>query len=101
MALPSLYEGLPLAVLEAMAASRPVVASAVAGTVEAVIDGETGLLVPPKEPAAFAAAIQSVLDDPALAARLGAAGGARVRAEFSSETMVRRVSLVYERLLAR
>ena len=100
MALPSRYEGLPLAVLEAMAASRPVVASAVAGTVEAVIDGETGLLVPPEEPAAFAAAIRASSAMPR--SRHGSALRAgRASARVLERTMVRRVSLVYERLLAR
>ena len=60
--LPSLYEGLPLAVLEAMAASRPVVATAVGGTDEVVTDGESGLLVPPAEPAALTAAIRTILE---------------------------------------
>lgn len=101
LVLPSLYEGLPVSVLEAMAASRPVVASAVAGTSEAVIDGETGLLVPSNDPAALAAAIRRLLRDRGLAARLGAAGRARVEAEFSGAAMVRKVSHVYEELLRR
>jgi glycosyltransferase involved in cell wall biosynthesis len=99
--LSSSNEGLPVAALEAMAASRPVVASAVAGTVEAVVDGETGLLVPPGDPQSLAAALRAVLDDQALAARLGAGGRARVVEVFSQQTMVESVSRVYDELLER
>ncbi|RIK35056.1 MAG: glycosyl transferase family 1, partial [Chloroflexi bacterium] len=94
-----LYEGLPLAVLEAMAAGKPVIASAIPGTCEAVVDGETGLLVPPADPAALAAAIRQLLADPARARCLACAGLARVRQEFSVEVMVQRVAQVYETLL--
>ena len=58
--LPSLYEGLPLSILEAMAAAKPVIATQIGGTDEAVIHGETGLLVPPADPPALAAAIRTV-----------------------------------------
>jgi glycosyltransferase involved in cell wall biosynthesis len=98
--LSSINEGLPVAALEAMAASRPVVASAVAGTLEAVVDGETGLLVPEGDPESLAAALRSVLDDRAQAMRMGAAGRARVVAKFAQQEMVDRVSSVYEQLLA-
>lgn len=97
--LPSLFEGLPLSVLEAMAADRPVVATAVGGTDEAVIHGQTGLLVPPADPAALAAAIRTVLADPALAHRLAAAGKAQVHREFAVAGMVRRVTHIYDELL--
>jgi glycosyltransferase involved in cell wall biosynthesis len=99
--LPSLYEGLPLAVLEAMAAAKPVIATAVGGTDEAVINGESGLLVPSAEPAALAAAIRTVLGDAAVARRLGEAGQIRVRREFSAGRMIAEVSGVYEDLLGR
>jgi len=59
------------------------------------------MLVPPDDPAALANAIRRVLHEPELAARLGAAGRARVQAEFSRETMVQKVSSVYEELLCR
>lgn len=96
--LPSLYEGLPLAVLEAMAAGKPVVATAIGGTDEAVAHGETGWLVPPGDPAALAGAIRALLADPPLARRLAKAGNARLRREFSAETMVARVEALYDAL---
>lgn len=99
--LPSLYEGLPLSVLEAMAAGKPVIATSVGGTDEAVIPGETGLFVPPADPPALARAIRSLLRDPALANRLASAGRARVRLEFSAEKMVRQVTQIYDELIAR
>jgi glycosyltransferase involved in cell wall biosynthesis len=94
--LPSLFEGLPISLLEAMAAERPVIATAIGGTDEVVIDGQSGLLVPPGEPAAMASAIRRLLEDPALRARLAAAGRARVTSEFSAPQMVRRVTELYE-----
>ena len=97
--LPSLFEGLPLSVLEAMAAGKPVVATAIGGTDEAVVHGETGLLVPPADPATLARAIRTALSDPGLSQRLGAAGRARVHHEFSAETMVRRITEIYDELL--
>jgi glycosyltransferase involved in cell wall biosynthesis len=97
--LPSLYEGLPLSVLEAMAAERPVVATAVGGTDEAVIDGETGLLVPPGDPAALAGALAIVLGDPDIAGRFARAGKHRVETLFSARYMVEEVTTVYDDLL--
>jgi glycosyltransferase involved in cell wall biosynthesis len=97
--LPSLYEGFPLSVVEAMAAGKPVIATAVGGTPEAVSDGETGLLVPPGNPSALAAAIRSVISDPGLGRRLGRAGRERALREFSAEEMVRHVVRLYEGLL--
>jgi glycosyltransferase involved in cell wall biosynthesis len=98
--LPSLVEGLPLAVLEAMASGRPIVATAIGGTAEAVIDGETGLLVEPRDAGALARAIQAVMKDEVLAGRLGAAGRARAAKCFGVEPMIRGVAQVYEELLA-
>lgn len=97
--LPSLYEGLPLSILEAMAAGKPVVASAVGGSPEAVLDGESGLLVPPGDSVALAKALKCLLAQPGLAAQMGAAGKARVQQMFSVEVMVRQVSQTYEELL--
>ncbi len=97
--LPSLYEGLPLALLEAMAAGLPIVATAIGGTSEAVVDGVTGLLVPPGEPRSLAAAIRRALDDEGLARRLGAASRERVRREFSAAAMARRTVSIYEECL--
>ncbi len=96
--LPSLYEGLPNVVLEAMRFGKPVVATAAPGTTELVLDQQTGLLVPRRNHVALAQAIRTVLDDPALAARLGAAGRARVETEFRAETMVGRFAELFERL---
>lgn len=98
--LPSLFEGLPLTVLEGMAGGKPVIATAVGGTDEAVVPGQTGLLVPPADPVALAVAIQSVLSDPDLAMRLAMAGKARVQREFAAETMVHRVTQLYDELLS-
>src|SRR5829696_317888 len=84
LVLPSLYEGLPVSVLEAMAAERPVVATSIGGTKEAVIHEVTGLLVPPGDPVAIANAIYRLRGDPALARRLAVAGRLRVQQEFSS-----------------
>ena len=97
--LPSLYEGLPLSILEAMAAGKPVVSSAIEGTEEAVVDGETGLLVPPGEASALADAIDKILSDPELGSRLGLRGRDRVRMEFSAEVMAKRVGDVYDEIL--
>jgi glycosyltransferase involved in cell wall biosynthesis len=95
LCLPSSVEGLPLVVLEAMAQGRPVVATAVGGTPELVIDGETGVLVPPGDPGALAAALGKVLADPELARRLGEAGRSRVLASFSLSAMTDRVLGLY------
>lgn len=76
-------DGLPIVVLEAMAAGRPVVASDVAGMPLAVVPGETGLLVPEKDPAALAGAVGELLDDPERARRLGEAGRSRVERELN------------------
>jgi glycosyltransferase involved in cell wall biosynthesis len=98
LVLPSLYEGLPNVVLEAMRFAKPVVATAAPGTTEVVDDGRTGLLVPVHDPPALAQAIRTVLRDPALARRLGDAGRARVVAEFRAATMIERFAALYEEL---
>jgi len=87
VALPSLAEGLGVAALEAMAASRPVVASRVGGLAEVVVDGESGLLVPPGDAAALAAALARLAADPTLRARLAAAGRVRVLARYTAARM--------------
>jgi sugar transferase (PEP-CTERM/EpsH1 system associated) len=93
--LSSITEGLAVTLLEAMAAGLPIVATRVGGNPEVVVDGETGLLVPPRDSEALAAAIASLLDDPARAARMGSAGRDRVRQEFSLEALVRAYAAVY------
>lgn len=75
---PSLSEGLPVVIMEAMACGLPVIASAVDGIPELVVDGQTGLLVPPADPVALADAIERLSGNPALKARLGLAGRERV-----------------------
>lgn len=97
--LPSLFEGLPISVLEAMAAQRPVVATSIGGTDEVVIHGVTGLLVPPRDPATLAAAIRRLRADPVLAERLAAAGRERVEREFSAVAMARNVMRIYDEVL--
>jgi glycosyltransferase involved in cell wall biosynthesis len=86
-------------VLEAMAAGRAVVASDVSGTDEVVVNGHTGLLVPPGEPSALAAAIEALVQDTGLRERLGQAGAERVRDQFSAAAMIEHVAAVYDELL--
>jgi sugar transferase (PEP-CTERM/EpsH1 system associated) len=97
--LPSLWEGTSNAVLEAMAAGLPIVATAVGGTPEVVVDGVTGLLVPPRDPSALAGALVTLLHDADLRHRMGRAGRERVKQYFSLERMVRRTEALYEELL--
>lgn len=85
VACPSRREGFGVACAEAMAHARPVVASAVGGLLDLVVDGETGLLVPPRDPAALRAALERLLGDRELRRRLGAAGRERIREHFSWE----------------
>lgn len=90
---PARWEGFGLALLEAMLASLPVVATRVSSIPEIVVDGETGLLVPPDDASALAAAVNRVLADPA---GYGERGQARARAEFSVAKMTDRTLAVYE-----
>jgi len=86
--LPSRAEGLGVAALEAMAAARPIVATAVGGLGEAVVHERTGLLVPPENATALADAIARLLRDPGLCARLGAGGSARIAERYGADRMV-------------
>ena len=98
--LPSLSEGLPLALLEAMFASRPIVASAVGDVPVALAGGAAGLLVPPGDPTALAQAIDRLLAQPFEARQLGNGAQVRAAAEYGIERMVQRYAALYERLLA-
>jgi glycosyltransferase involved in cell wall biosynthesis len=97
--LPSRHEGMPLAVLEAMEAGLPIVATRVIGSEEVVVDGVTGALVRPADPGALCAAIAALLADPRLRHSRGAAGRRRYLAEFTRERMAARTAEVYEREL--
>jgi glycosyltransferase involved in cell wall biosynthesis len=96
--LPSLYEGTPLALFEAMAAARPVVASAVDGCAEILVDGGTGLLVPARDPAALSRALSRLLAEPALRAQLGEAAHRASRA-YDIAQSVRHIEDLYEEIL--
>lgn len=99
LVLASLWEGLPRVIPQAMAAGLPVVATAVAGNAEAVADGVTGLLVPPRDPVALGQALAALLADRDRARAMGAAGRARVD-EFSVHRMVDDIEALYARLLS-
>jgi len=96
---PSLYEAFPRVILEAMAASKPVVATRVGGVAEAVVDEETGLLVQAENVDALAAALERCILDPSLRERLGKAGRHRVEALFGAEQHARRVEGEYHQLV--
>jgi glycosyltransferase involved in cell wall biosynthesis len=95
---PVRWEGFGLALLEGMLASLPVVATRVSSIPEIVVDGETGLLVPPDDPAALASAVARVLNDPG---DYGERGRKRARQEFSVTRMADRTLAVYEKALDR
>ncbi len=97
-ACPSVYEPFGIINLEAMACETPVVACAVGGIKEVVVDGETGFLVPPQEPAKLAKALTEVLGDPDLAAKMGTAGRARVLAQFTWDRIAERTLALYRSL---
>jgi L-malate glycosyltransferase len=94
----SVTEGLGTSLLDAMACRKPIVATTAGGIPEVVKDGETGLLVPPRDHAAMAQAIVRLLQDPALRALMGHAGWRHVHERFSAERMVQDTLRVYERV---
>jgi glycosyltransferase involved in cell wall biosynthesis len=99
MALPSLDEGLPMAIIEAMATAVPVVSTPVGGVPDAVVEGETGFMVPPENPQALAEAVSRLLRDESLARQMGAAGRRRAEQLFTLDRCAREMTDVYDRLL--
>ena len=100
VAVPSHREGFGVVCAEAMAHARPVVATAVGGLLDLVVDGETGLLVPPRDPPALRAALERLLRDRELRRRLGAAARERIRERFSWDRVVDETLQAYEDALA-
>jgi glycosyltransferase involved in cell wall biosynthesis len=97
VSLTSCWEGVPYTLLEAMAWSRPVVATAVNGCPEIVVDGETGFLVPPGDTTAWARRITDLLSDPVMSDTMGQRGRRRVEERFSLRDMVTRTESLYQR----
>jgi glycosyltransferase involved in cell wall biosynthesis len=96
----SLYEGLPVALLEGMAASRPIISTAVGGIPGLVAEGETGLLVPPANPETLAGACIRLIGDPDLRIHMGKTGNAQVRKKYSLDEMNAKVISLYSLLLS-
>ena len=94
--LPSRIEGLPVTILEAMAARKPVVATSVGGVPELVLDGETGILVPPRDVPGLSKAIESLLEQPDIAHQMGNKGYEYIQQEFSHEKMWAQVQQLYK-----
>jgi D-inositol-3-phosphate glycosyltransferase len=95
------YEPFGITALEAMACQVPVIAAAVGGLIDSVVDGITGLHVPPRDPVALAAAIERILDHPGESAELGRAGRRRVRSLYSWDRVANETARVYADLLRR
>jgi glycosyltransferase involved in cell wall biosynthesis len=95
---PSAYEGFGLTLVEGMAAGLAVVADAVGGVTDIVVDGETGLLLPPGDDDALRTALADLVADPDLRARMGAAGRRRAQSHFTPESFAESFTAVYERL---
>jgi len=97
--LTSRSEGFPNSLVEAMAAARPVVATAVGGNLDAVRDGSTGRLVPPGDVSALAGALQELLQSPALRQRFGADGFARAQSEYRADRVIASLESMYDDLV--
>ncbi len=93
--LPSQWEGISLALLEAMAAGLPVIATSVGGTPEVIKNGETGLLVPPSNPHALAAAIQKMIENPSLSREMGQAGKRHCQQNYDIDRIVKEIDSIY------
>lgn len=98
--LPSLHENLSNALLEAMASNLPVVATHVGGNTEVVIDGETGIVIPPKDVTALAKAIDVLVKDKALRSKMGKRGKERIKKHFSMPVMVKKLNRIYKQMLS-
>ena len=98
--LPSFSEGIPLALVEAMAAGKPVVATAVPGNVDVVVDDRFGLLVPPRDATALAGAVCALLGDPGRAAEIAARGQERARTHFDVKRSLTATAALYDEMLA-
>jgi glycosyltransferase involved in cell wall biosynthesis len=96
---PSYTEGLSRALLEAMAAGRPVIASRVGGMAEVVRDGENGLLIPPRDPEALAQALARLLSAPTFAKKLGERARQDVQANYSLERQIKELNEIYGELV--
>ena len=97
----SLSEGFPNSLIEAMAAARPVVATPVGGVTDVVTHGVTGILVPVDDPAPLVDALRTLEADSLLCARLGEAGRGAVRTKFRQETVIEKLTTLYEMLADR
>lgn len=97
--LPSQWEGLPTALLEAMAMKRPIVASSVGGIPEIIISEQTGLLIPPEDPDALAEAVVFLLENPHVAHAMGEASYKLIREHFSVQSFVAQMEAVYDQLI--
>jgi glycosyltransferase involved in cell wall biosynthesis len=98
--LPSLFEGFGLVLLEAMAAAKPIVATRVGAIPEIVVDGETGLLVPPRDPIALAQALRHLIMNPGLACDLGRCGRQQLEQRFTVRKMVEDTVRVYQSVMS-
>lgn len=98
LVLPSKSEGMPWAVLEAMASAKPVIATAVGGIPEAVVDGETGILLSNSKPETIARAVLSMLDSPERTLQMGYAGRRRIEDRFTTSIEMRKIEALYDSL---
>jgi glycosyltransferase involved in cell wall biosynthesis len=97
--LPSLHEGIPMVLLEALALKRPVVASRVGGIPEVLSHGQSGILVSPAKPAELARAIADLIENQEKAVAIGDAGRVQIESEFSASVMADRTVSIYESLV--
>jgi len=95
--LPSLWEGMPIGLIEALAMEKAVVATSVDGTSELLVDGVNGLLVPAQEPKRLAAALERLLENPELANRLRLQARPSILAQYGADAMARRIEQIYRR----